>query len=275
MSILKSLFKGRTEARPEGPPINHVDVGFVVDTTGSMGTFINAARQRLLEVVDALSQRSALDLQLGLVEYRDHPPQDQSFVRRVNQLTADRQAVQKVIAGLTPNGGGDGPEAVFDGVHAACTELGWRTGSARLVVLVGDAPPHGVGAPGDGFAKGCPCGLDTDRVTAAAEEARVTVHAVCMSADQHARRAFGQLAAGTGGVVVDATDASKVIERLGARLEADFADLAFDRRVLDEVTGRRTLEPAPLAEALGAGRLVVAAALSRLGRRGLLDGLEA
>ncbi len=54
--------------------LNHVDLCFVVDTTGSMGSFIQAAKQQLLDTMRLLSADSNIDLQVGLVEYRDHPP---------------------------------------------------------------------------------------------------------------------------------------------------------------------------------------------------------
>ena len=40
-------------------------------------------------------------------------------------------------------GGGDGPEAVTAGMVGALTELEWRRGAAKMVVLIADAPPHG------------------------------------------------------------------------------------------------------------------------------------
>ena len=40
-------------------------------------------------------------------------------------------------------GGGDGPEAVTAGMAAALTELHWRRESAKMVILIADAPPHG------------------------------------------------------------------------------------------------------------------------------------
>lgn len=68
--------------------LNYVDLCFVIDTTGSMGSFIQAAKQQLLDTIQLLSADSDIDLQVGLVEYRDHPPQDSSFVTRVYPLRA-------------------------------------------------------------------------------------------------------------------------------------------------------------------------------------------
>lgn len=70
--------------------LNQVDLCFlcfVIDTTGSMGGSIDAAKRHLLDAVAALRQSDNLDLQVGLVEYRDHPPQESSFVTRLYPLT--------------------------------------------------------------------------------------------------------------------------------------------------------------------------------------------
>jgi hypothetical protein len=56
--------------------LNEFDLAFVVDTTGSMGGLIAAAQRQMTEMIDALATAAAVDMRLGIVEYRDHPPQD-------------------------------------------------------------------------------------------------------------------------------------------------------------------------------------------------------
>ena len=166
--------------------LNHVDLCFVIDTTGSMGGFIQAAKQQLLNTIQLLSADSDIDLQVGLVEYRDHPPQDTTFVTRVYPLTAELKQMQKNINKLEANGGGDFPEAVYDGVQEAALKMKWRPHSCRFILLVGDAPPHGFQADGstESFTHTDPAqypnGLTVQSVTAAAESQRVTIHALCM-----------------------------------------------------------------------------------------------
>src|SRR5262245_46340077 len=100
--------------------LRNVDVCYVIDSTGSMQPFIAAAQQQLIDTMQRLSKNSFISLRIGLVEYRDHPPQDQSFVTRVNQLTGELDKMRKVINRLRADGGGDVPEAVYDGVFEAC-----------------------------------------------------------------------------------------------------------------------------------------------------------
>lgn len=56
------------------------------------------------------------------------------------------EKVRKAINDAKVDGGGDAPEAVFAGL-VRCLELPWAQGSYRVVILIGDAPPHSVGAP--------------------------------------------------------------------------------------------------------------------------------
>jgi hypothetical protein len=56
--------------------LNQLDLAFVVDTTGSMGAFIGAARQHMIALLRSLTDGALTrpDLRLAVVEYRDHPP---------------------------------------------------------------------------------------------------------------------------------------------------------------------------------------------------------
>src|SRR5215469_15234430 len=97
--------------------INAVDLAFVVDTTGSMGRLIAAAQNQMVSMLRELAQAADINLWLGVVEYRDHPPQDK-MVYKVHTFTGDLQKAQKTIMSLAADGGGDAPEAVLDGIVA-------------------------------------------------------------------------------------------------------------------------------------------------------------
>jgi hypothetical protein len=280
-----------------GDALNHVDLCFVVDTTGSMQPFISAAQAALLDTVEALGARSGVEIQVGLVEFRDHPPQEMSFVTRHYPLTSDLGEMRKVINGLRADGGGDHPEAVYDGVQEAAVLTEWRAHSCRFILLVGDAPPHGyvpprvidetatASAPGrragrtrvyvvtdaGGARSRCHCGLDAAQVTAAAEENRVTVHALPMSQDVQTKGAFTELAQGTGGECAEQSDAGAVVGRIGQMLDAEFRSLQFDRQVLEFSARLSSLDAGEIGERLGCSRLQAAASVARLGRRGFLQ----
>jgi Mg-chelatase subunit ChlD len=251
--------------------INELDLAFIVDTTGSMGGLIQSAQQQMISMMRELLKAAEVDMRLGVVEYRDHPPQDKLVVRAY-PFTDNLDKAQKAINGLKADGGGDGPESVFDGIITACRELKWREHARRIAVLVGDAPPHGVGAGGDGFKDGCPCGETIDSVTRTAEEARVTLYAMGLTRDKVMIDSFTLLSQMTGGEFFEAGKGSDAIERLKAILASEFGNLEYDRHVLDLYEANPEASIDDLAAHLQSSRPAVSAALSRLGTRGLLNG---
>lgn len=258
--------------------LNQVDVAFVIDTTGSMGGFIRAAQDQLRAVLQALIDEQAIDLRVGVVEFRDFPPQDTTFVTRHYPLTHDFEQVQKTLGKLQAGGGGDAPEAVYSGLADACSKLKWRPHSSRLMFLVGDAPPHAFKpwngsdrdrVRGDGFAKGCPSGLDVASVTAKIEELGATLFALCMYPQGLVMSAFSELAEMTGGRCV-AAQVNVVIREVETLLKAELEHVELDRGVLAALTENPEVEINVLAESLDVSRLNVAAAMARLGKRRLI-----
>jgi hypothetical protein len=250
--------------------LNQLDLVFVVDTTGSMGAFISTAQRQMIAMARELVAAAAgeVDLCIGVVEYRDHPPQDR-MLTRVHAL-ADLASAERVINALRPDGGGDGPEAVLDGVLAACRESAWRPHARRLAVLVGDAPPHGTGARGDAFPNGCPCGETIESVTAAAEQARVTLYALALHAGASAP--FGRIARFTGGEMFAPGHGDDAIRRVKAILADEFAHLRLDAEVLAKWNNdAETFSIDAAAEALSAPPGAVAASVTRLLARRLIE----
>ena len=248
--------------------IDQVDLAFVVDTTGSMGPFLVAAQAQMIAMVEQLTSAAKVSMRLGLVQYRDHPPQDKMLYRAV-PFTDDLANAQKSIASLRADGGGDGPEAVLDGVLAACTELKWRDHARRLAVLVGDAPPHGVGATGDYFPDGCPCGETIESVSAAAEENRVTVYALGLT--PFVADPFTKLARYTGGDFFSSVQGDRAIETIKRLIVDEFGNMELDRRVLE--AWRTDAEFSIDATALRLNRTSgdVGASVTRLSARRLLQ----
>ena len=60
-----------------------VDLVFVVDCTGSMHSYIHRIKNKIIHIANSI-RRIAFNVRLALVEYRDHPPEDETFVSRVH-----------------------------------------------------------------------------------------------------------------------------------------------------------------------------------------------
>jgi hypothetical protein len=129
------------------------DLVFIQDCTGSQGSYITSATRNIETICDHIYASGKLqsreDLRIGLVAFRDHPPQDHTYVTKNFGFSSDPAKVHKDLSGLYASGGGDGPEAVTAGM-AEALNMDWREHATKMIVLIADAPPHGIGEYGDG-----------------------------------------------------------------------------------------------------------------------------
>jgi hypothetical protein len=209
--------------------MNKVDLLFVVDVTGSMGGFISQAQQKMQSMLESLTSQFGIDLLVGLSLYRDHPPQDDSFVT----VVLDLMSVDKVksqISEIRIGGGGDTPEAVIDGIIDGVNGMSWRDGSRRIAFLIGDAPAHGM-TDGESC---CQCGKTWGHAVTAAENHRVSVYSILLSGDSTAHDNFKLLANFTGGFLIQGADAMTAILDT---LKSEFDDINLDSKILEMLSG--------------------------------------
>jgi hypothetical protein len=125
-------------AAPAGPV--QLDVVFLIDTTGSMSDEIAQIKATLLAVSARLREGQVrFDLRYGAVVYRDLGDE---YVTRAHPFTRDLAAFDTALRAVNAGGGGDQPESVNQGLAEAIGRMEWREGSAKVVFLIGDAPPH-------------------------------------------------------------------------------------------------------------------------------------
>ncbi|MEZ5978119.1 MAG: hypothetical protein R3F34_07880 [Planctomycetota bacterium] len=119
-----------------------LEICFCIDATGSMDPLL-AATAGAAEQVATLLEGFAPDLRVGAVFYKDM--EDLSGGAKViEELTDKTDKVFKKIGNLSAGGGGDIPEAVERGLEIALDpdEMGWKSTTNKLVIVMGDAPPH-------------------------------------------------------------------------------------------------------------------------------------
>mgnify|MGYP003576682790 FL=1 len=133
------------------PPLHHivapvgakrVEVVFVLDTTGSMGGLIHAAKEKIWSIASTLAQaQQAPEISMGLVAYRDR---GDAYVTQVVDLNRDLDSMYVKLMDFAADGGGAGPEAVNQALDAAINRMSWSQDQStyKVVFLVGDAPPH-------------------------------------------------------------------------------------------------------------------------------------
>ena len=116
-----------------------IDVVFAIDATGSMVWVHRKVRERMAQLANYVRNLVPL-ARFGIIAYRDY--QDYEFVTRISQPSFDISKARHFMAGIDAVGGGDIPEAVTQALRDAEGKIGWRAGAQRVVIIIGDAPPH-------------------------------------------------------------------------------------------------------------------------------------
>ena len=115
----------------------------VMDDTGSMGPWIGAATRGAVRLVARL-KRYVPKFQAGLITYKD------SAYKRTRQgMTENDKELEKAFRKIAASGGGDWEEGVDKGIRMAMAQdMGWGRKAHRVIVVIGDAPPHESDMPG-------------------------------------------------------------------------------------------------------------------------------
>jgi hypothetical protein len=121
-----------------------VDLVFLLDATGSMADEIDHIKQTVGSIAQRIEQLPGSSApRFALVAYRDR---GDDYVTRQWDFTSDIGQFSANLANVEAGGGGDIPESVNAGLHDAIHLQGWADNSTgrhlRMIVLVGDAPPH-------------------------------------------------------------------------------------------------------------------------------------
>jgi hypothetical protein len=129
--------------RPLAPSYD-VDVAFVLDTTGSMSSLIEGAKQKIWSIANDIAdtrQGQQGRIRFALIGYRDR---GDAYITRTFDLTDDMNGVYGHLLEFKAQGGGDRPESVNQALTESIEDLQWNRNpqTLRLVFLVGDAPPH-------------------------------------------------------------------------------------------------------------------------------------
>lgn len=117
-----------------------LDVVFVFDATHSMGSFILEVKQKIENL--ALSIKKIVPTsRIGLVAYQDDDA-DSRFITRMQPLSYGTVSLQGFLVDIEAWGGSDYEEAVDVGLDKAINDMPWQEKSKKLILLIGDAPPH-------------------------------------------------------------------------------------------------------------------------------------
>ncbi|MCL2203967.1 MAG: Hsp70 family protein [Defluviitaleaceae bacterium] len=167
--FVKDMATGRTEraefdrTKTAPPPpkemrgvagSDKVNVVFVIDTTGSMDTYINGVKDRAIEFSNILASKGAM-YKLGLIGFGDLGEKEKPSVYN---FTNDVPKFQKQVKNIPRTYGGDIPESSLDALETGVELLKSHRddGTARnIFILITDAPPHVPTASGKSVAQIC------------------------------------------------------------------------------------------------------------------------
>ncbi|MCL2356552.1 MAG: Hsp70 family protein [Defluviitaleaceae bacterium] len=155
--FVKDLATGRTEraefdrTQTAAAPVreirgagatDRVNVVFLIDTTGSMDTYINGVKDRAIEFAEILAAKGAM-YRLGLIGFGDLGEKEKPSVYN---FTDDIPKFQKQVKNIPRTYGGDIPESSLDALETGVQLLKSQRdddGTARnIFILITDAPPH-------------------------------------------------------------------------------------------------------------------------------------
>lgn len=135
-----------------------LDVMFIIDCTGSMSSWIDAAKNEIKSIIEYITaENESIDVRMSFIGYRDHCDAKDQFA--VMDFTKNIDQIVKFVSTQGAQGGGDGPEDVAGGLSLALSQS-WKA-STKYAIFIADAPGHGdtYHAPGgDDYPKGDPKG---------------------------------------------------------------------------------------------------------------------
>jgi Mg-chelatase subunit ChlD len=140
------------------------DIVLCLDTAEGMGDQLAAVKAQASRFANLLFG-FGVDARFALVSFYDEEAIELDF-------TADPAVLQAAVDGLVAAGGGDTPDTAFDAALLGLTDLDWREGALRLLLVITDSPSHYRG-------DGTPFAVATlDEVTAACQASGASVFAL-------------------------------------------------------------------------------------------------
>ncbi|MDA7950896.1 MAG: VWA domain-containing protein [Pirellulaceae bacterium] len=121
-----------------------LDIVFVIDTTSSMGPYIEAAKTVIRKIAVEVNKNQNVSgrVRIGLVGYRDKGDHYTSKVLCTLEAGNNLEVFDAILESTEARGGGDTPEQVYAGVQSAISEMNWNAVANRHIILIGDAPNH-------------------------------------------------------------------------------------------------------------------------------------
>ena len=214
--------------------VNAIDVGFVIDQSGSYDDDIQTLQNRATEIVNNFKARTDVDVQFGVAGFADFPQSPYGGTEDVpyrlyQSITDDQNALIEAINRLNSPlmHGEDVPESQYEALFRAVQGIGWRDGALKILLLATDADFHDSdtdsGYPGTG----------RTATLAALNAANIVVIGLQSGDDRAAAQRLQELADATGGSVLSLDAASsQIVDAIVRGVDAALAEVDITLDVL-------------------------------------------
>ncbi len=119
----------------------NINIVFIIDTTGSMDSYISGVKERAIEFSNILNSRG-VSFKFGLIGFGDLNEKEKPSVYN---FTDDIAKFQKQVKNIPRTYGGDIPESSLDALETGVELLKSEKrdeNSKNIFILITDAPPH-------------------------------------------------------------------------------------------------------------------------------------
>ncbi|MBE9006801.1 VWA domain-containing protein [Fortiea sp. LEGE XX443] len=222
-----------------------IDLEFLFDTTGSMGSSIGAVQTAATDILNQL-EALGVDYRIAIADYKDFPEQYGYPYRAVLPFSTDKTAIINSINSLSGDiwGGGDTPESAYSGLIRTINTEGlgsWRDNAKRAVVIMTDAPPHDP-EPHTGYtskdvvdaayAMGISRNLYNTIIANDAVDP-VSIYSIIVGGDSSATYYLSKISKQTGGKLYQTSSSSDIVNAL-FDITGDVTDTTYDDIIDDE-----------------------------------------
>ena len=117
-----------------------LDLAFIMDITGSMGSYLDFAKKQIITVINKIMEDTTVIVKLGFVGYRDDLDSKDEYIV-FPEFTKELELVKNFISSSKVGGGGDCED--MGGGLTRGLEYKWKS-RTRFAMLIADVPCHGV-----------------------------------------------------------------------------------------------------------------------------------
>ena len=204
-----------------------IDVLISFDTTGSMYPCLTQVRRE----VDKLVRRLFADLpniRIGIIGHGDYCDGPRAITKL--ELTDDQKKICDFVRSVPATGGGDAPECYELVLHEA-RGFDWKSGTKKVVVLIGDDVPHGPTYP-QNIKR-----IDWRNELGLLLEAGVSVYAVQALGQRHATKFYQEVAQRTGGFHLELNQFAQIGDMIKAicyKQQGEASLLMFEGQLIED-----------------------------------------